>query len=71
MGTHTVRTGERLAKLRELMKKKENDVNVYVVPSEDQRELCLDQSVEKRLWWLGIFNLVFLLRWKRIHRRMR
>ncbi|THV07177.1 Creatinase/aminopeptidase [Dendrothele bispora CBS 962.96] len=36
MGTHTVPTSERLAKLRELMKKKENDVNVYVVPSEDQ-----------------------------------
>ncbi len=34
----TVNTSERLAKLRDLMGKKVNDVNVYVVLSEDQRE---------------------------------
>lgn len=38
-GTQTINTSERLAKLRELMRQKENDVNAYVVPSEDQREL--------------------------------
>ncbi len=34
----TVNTSERLAKLREFMGKKENDVNAHVVLSEDQRE---------------------------------
>ncbi len=34
----TVNTSEGLAKLRDLMGKKENDVNAYVVLSEDQRE---------------------------------
>jgi Xaa-Pro aminopeptidase len=35
---HTVNTTERLAKLRELMKKEEYNVEAFVVPSEDQRE---------------------------------
>jgi Xaa-Pro aminopeptidase len=39
VGTHRVDTTERLAKLRELMKKE--GVDVVVVPSEDQRALCL------------------------------
>ncbi|KAL0581641.1 hypothetical protein V5O48_000342, partial [Marasmius crinis-equi] len=36
MVAHPIPTGERLAKLRELMQKKENNVNAYLVPSEDQ-----------------------------------
>jgi Xaa-Pro aminopeptidase len=35
--TGTVDTTERLAKLRELLKKPENNVKAFVVPSEDQR----------------------------------
>jgi Xaa-Pro aminopeptidase len=38
VGTQTVNTTVRLAALRELMSKKENNVDVFVVPSEDQRE---------------------------------
>lgn len=34
----TVDTTKRLAGLRELMKEKENSVQAYVVPSEDQRK---------------------------------
>jgi hypothetical protein len=35
--TGTVDTTERLAKLRELLRKPENNVKAFVVPSEDQR----------------------------------
>lgn len=35
--TRTVNTTERLAKLRELLKKPENNVKAFIVPSEDQR----------------------------------
>lgn len=38
VGRHTVNTTERLAALRELMARKENAVEAFVVPSEDQRE---------------------------------
>jgi Xaa-Pro aminopeptidase len=37
IGTRTVDTTERLAKLRELLKKPENNVKAFFVPSEDQR----------------------------------
>jgi Xaa-Pro aminopeptidase len=40
-GTRTVDTTERLAKLRELLKKPENNVKVFIVPSEDQRRHTL------------------------------
>lgn len=36
--TQTVDTAGRLQALRELMRKAENNVNAYVVPSEDQRK---------------------------------
>lgn len=38
IGRHTVNTSERLASLRELMRKPEFDVKTIVVPSEDERE---------------------------------
>jgi Xaa-Pro aminopeptidase len=38
VGTQTVNTTERLAKLRELMVNSKYEVKAYVVPSEDQRE---------------------------------
>lgn len=41
VGTQTVDTAARLATLRELMSKKEHNVDVFVVPSEDQRELSI------------------------------
>ncbi|KAF5356602.1 hypothetical protein D9758_008285 [Tetrapyrgos nigripes] len=56
MGTHTVRTGERLAKLRELMKKNENDVNVYVVPSEDQHGSEYIAECDERRAFISGFN---------------
>jgi hypothetical protein len=39
VGTQMVDTSARVAALRELMAKKENNVDAFVVPSEDQREL--------------------------------
>ena len=39
IGTQRVDTTARLAALRELMAKEENNVDAFVVPSEDQREL--------------------------------
>ena len=38
LATQTVSTTKRLEALRLLMQKPENNVNAYVVPSEDQRE---------------------------------
>ena len=38
VGRHTVNTSERLASLRELMRKPEFNVKAIVVPSEDERE---------------------------------
>ena len=38
MVAQPIPTGERLRKLRELMQKEGNNVNAYLVPSEDQRE---------------------------------
>jgi Xaa-Pro aminopeptidase len=37
-GAQTVDTSSRLARLRELMEAKENSVQAFVVPSEDQRK---------------------------------
>lgn len=45
--TQTVNTTARLAALRELMSKKEYNVDVFVVPSEDQRKL----SVHRHQFW--------------------
>jgi len=39
IGTQMVDTTARVAALRELMAKQENNVDAFVVPSEDQREL--------------------------------
>ena len=39
IGTQMVNTTARITALRELMAKKEYNVDVFVVPSEDQREL--------------------------------
>ena len=44
----TVDTTTRLNALRELMRKPENDVSAYVVPSEDQRELLCRSCLIRR-----------------------
>ncbi|KAF8156834.1 Creatinase/aminopeptidase [Crassisporium funariophilum] len=55
-GQHTVHTTDRLAKLRELMKKKDVDVQAFVVPSEDQHSSeYLAHSDERRAFISG-FN---------------
>ncbi|KAE9393070.1 Creatinase/aminopeptidase [Gymnopus androsaceus JB14] len=54
--TMTIHTGERLAKLRELMKKKENNVDVYVVPSEDQHGSEYIATCDERRAWISGFN---------------
>jgi len=43
-----VNTSERLAKLRELMKRDENNVQAYVVPSEDQRQSYLEVEMKAK-----------------------
>ena len=43
LATQTVSTTKRLEALRLLMQKPENNVNAYVVPSEDQRKSCTFQ----------------------------
>jgi len=47
IATGTVDTTERLAKLRELLKKPENNVKVFVVPSEDQRMYIYKKTAEE------------------------
>jgi hypothetical protein len=44
-GAQTVDTSKRLARLRELMNQKDNYVQTYVVPSEDQRTFCIFISI--------------------------
>lgn len=44
-GAQTVDTSKRLARLRELMNQKDNCVQTYVVPSEDQRMFCIFISI--------------------------
>ncbi|KAJ3917949.1 putative Xaa-Pro aminopeptidase P [Lentinula edodes] len=52
----TVQTTERLVKLRELMKKPENNVDAYVVPSEDQHGSEYIASCDERRAWISGFN---------------
>lgn len=53
LATQTVSTTKRLEALRLLMQKPENNVNAYVVPSEDQREYHN----------LKIYNVCLILHW--------
>lgn len=48
-GAQTVDTSQRLADLRALMAKKENNVQAFVVPSEDQRMFAMPFGMMKRL----------------------
>ncbi|KAF9060930.1 Creatinase/aminopeptidase [Rhodocollybia butyracea] len=52
----TIPTTERLAKLRELMKKAENNVDAYVVPSEDQHGSEYIAGCDERRAWISGFN---------------
>ncbi|KAJ3748053.1 putative Xaa-Pro aminopeptidase P [Lentinula detonsa] len=52
----TVSTSERLAQLRELMRKPENNVDAYVVPSEDQHGSEYIASCDERRAWISGFN---------------
>ncbi|KAF8828291.1 hypothetical protein HHX47_DHR4000873 [Lentinula edodes] len=52
----TAQTTERLVKLRELMKKPENNVDAYVVPSEDQHGSEYIASCDERRAWISGFN---------------
>ncbi|KAJ3841758.1 putative Xaa-Pro aminopeptidase P [Lentinula raphanica] len=52
----TIQTSERLARLRELMKKPENNVDAYVVPSEDQHGSEYIASCDERRAWISGFN---------------
>jgi Xaa-Pro aminopeptidase len=56
--TGTVNTTERLAKLRELLKKPENNVKAFVVPSEDQRMYFYTQENIRR-HSINIFSIRF------------
>ncbi|KAJ4467003.1 peptidase M24, structural domain-containing protein [Lentinula aciculospora] len=52
----TVHTAERLAKLREFMKKPQHNIDVYVVPSEDQHGSEYIASCDERRAWISGFN---------------
>ncbi|KAG1815096.1 peptidase M24, structural domain-containing protein [Suillus subaureus] len=56
IGTRTVDTTERLAKLRELLKKPENNVKVFVVPSEDQHFSEYPAHSDERRAFISGFN---------------
>ncbi|KAF8886121.1 peptidase M24, structural domain-containing protein [Infundibulicybe gibba] len=55
-GTQTVDTSERLRRLRELMQRKENDVEALVVPSEDQHSSEDPASCDERRAFISGFN---------------
>jgi len=55
-GQHTVNTTERLSKLRELMKKKEADVQAFVIPSEDQHSSEYLAHCDERRAFISGFN---------------
>ncbi|KAG2058192.1 Creatinase/aminopeptidase [Suillus hirtellus] len=54
--TRTVNTTERLAKLRELLKKPENNVKAFVVPSEDQHFSEYPAHSDERRAFISGFN---------------
>ncbi|KAG1741526.1 peptidase M24, structural domain-containing protein [Suillus paluster] len=56
IGTRTVDTTERLAKLRELLKKPENNVKAFVVPSEDQHFSEYPAHSDERRGFISGFN---------------
>jgi Xaa-Pro aminopeptidase len=56
IGTHTVDTTERLAKLRELLKKPENNVKAFFVPSEDQHFSEYPAHSDERRAFISGFN---------------
>ncbi|EIN09077.1 Creatinase/aminopeptidase [Punctularia strigosozonata HHB-11173 SS5] len=56
IGTHTVNTTERLAKLRELMSSKKYDVKAYVVPSEDSHFSEYSAHCDERRAYISGFN---------------
>lgn len=55
-GTRTVNTTERLAKLRQLLKKPENKVKAFVVPSEDQHFSEYPAHSDERRGFISGFN---------------
>ncbi|KAF9566554.1 Creatinase/aminopeptidase [Agrocybe pediades] len=55
-GTHTVHTGDRLARLRELMRKDEIGVQAFVVPSEDQHSSEYLAHCDERRAFISGFN---------------
>ncbi|KAG2145174.1 peptidase M24, structural domain-containing protein [Suillus clintonianus] len=55
-GTRTVNTTERLAKLRQLLKKPENKVKAFVVPSEDQHFSEYPAHSDERRAFISGFN---------------
>ncbi|KAG0707891.1 peptidase M24, structural domain-containing protein [Suillus ampliporus] len=56
IGTHTIDTTERLAKLRELLKKPENKVKAFFVPSEDQHFSEYPAHADERRAFISGFN---------------
>ncbi|KAG6334211.1 hypothetical protein ID866_4882 [Astraeus odoratus] len=56
IGMHTVDTTERLARLRELMRKPEFNVKVVVVPSEDEHFSEYPAEADKRRGFISGFN---------------
>ncbi|KAG7095505.1 hypothetical protein E1B28_006244 [Marasmius oreades] len=56
MVAYPIPTGERLAKLRELMQKKENDVTAYIVPSEDQHGSEYSAECDERRAFISGFD---------------
>ncbi|KAG1779396.1 peptidase M24, structural domain-containing protein [Suillus placidus] len=56
IGTRTVDTTERLAKLRELLKKPENNVKAFFVPSEDQHFSEYPAHSDERRAFISGFN---------------
>ncbi|KAG1748032.1 peptidase M24, structural domain-containing protein [Suillus occidentalis] len=56
IGTRTVNTTERLAKLRELLKKPENNVKAFFVPSEDQHFSEYPAHSDERRAFISGFN---------------
>lgn len=56
IGTRTVDTTERLAKLRDLLKKPENNVKAFVVPSEDQHFSEYPAHSDERRAFISGFN---------------
>ncbi|KIM69481.1 hypothetical protein SCLCIDRAFT_1207910 [Scleroderma citrinum Foug A] len=56
IGRHTVNTSERLASLRELMRKPEFDVKTIVVPSEDEHFSEYPAEADKRRSFISGFN---------------